>query len=83
MLQFKIIKVSSWFNIPLEINPFSAKPIFGKKRKKKKFFQKIYSYFSFYARESNFKPFASIGRTGTSNAKVKVMVICLNISSMT
>ena len=30
-----------------------------------------------------FNPFASIGRTGTSNAKVRVMVICLNISFMT
>ena len=30
-----------------------------------------------------FNPFASIGRTGTSNGKVKVMVICLNISFMT
>ena len=28
-------------------------------------------------------PFASIGRTGTSNGKVKVMVIRLNISFMT
>ena len=30
-----------------------------------------------------FNPFASIGRTGTSKGKVKVMVICLNISFMT
>ena len=34
------------------LNPFSAKPIFGRK---KKFFRKFYSYFSFYAREINFK----------------------------
>ena len=30
----------------------------------------------------SFNPFVSIGRTGTSNLKVKVMVICLNISFM-
>ena len=32
---------------------------------------------------SELNPFASIGRTGTSYGKVKVMVICLNISFMT
>ena len=37
----------------LSINHFSAKPIFG--RKKKKSFRKFYSYFSFYAREKNFQ----------------------------
>ena len=30
-----------------------------------------------------FNPFASIGRTGMSNSKVKVKVSCLNISFMT
>ena len=32
---------------------------------------------------TSINPFASIGRTGTSNGKVKVMVICLNISFKT
>ena len=36
------------------IKPFSAKPIFGRKRKKM-FFRKFYIYFSFYAREKYFK----------------------------
>ena len=31
----------------------------------------------------NFNPFASIERTGTSKGKVKVRVICLNISFLT
>ena len=31
----------------------------------------------------SFNPFTSIGRTSTSNAKVKVVVICLNIPFMT
>ena len=34
-------------------NPFSAKPIFGRK-KKKSFFRKFYSYHSFYDREKKF-----------------------------
>ena len=38
---------------PKPINPFSAKSIFGRKKKIRKF----YSYFSFYARENNFKQF--------------------------
>ena len=37
----------------------------------------------FKCRCGNLNPFASIGRTGTSKGKVKVMVICLNISFMT
>ena len=39
------------------IDPFSGKPIFG--RKKKKFFRKFFSYFRFrfYAREKSFKYF--------------------------
>ena len=36
------------------LNPFSAKPIFG--RKKSIVFSKFYSYFSFYAREKSFNP---------------------------
>ena len=35
------------------------------------------------ARYEIFNPFVTIGRTGTSNFKVKVMVVCLNISFMT
>ena len=37
------------------------------------------------AKDITINPLASIGRTGTSNdkVKVKVMVICLNISFMT
>ena len=37
------------------INPFSTKPIFG--QKKKVFFKKLYSYFSFYAGEINLESF--------------------------
>ena len=44
------------------INPFSAKLIFGRGKEKKSvfLFKKFYSYFSFYAREKKFKYFFSL-----------------------
>ena len=47
-LQGTLNPFSAWY-----VDPFSGKLIFG--RKKKKFFRKFYSYFSFYATEKNFK----------------------------
>ena len=44
----------------------------------KSFVTTVFAHF-----EVSFNPFASIGRTGTSNSKVKVKVSCLDISFMT
>ena len=42
---------------PFSANPISAPPPPPTKKKKKKKKEKFYSYFSFYAREKNFKEF--------------------------
>ena len=60
-------------------NPFNAKPIFS--RKKKKFFRKFYSYFSFYARAINLESFFFIQLIELFHGIIKKKIIIINKAS--